>query len=140
MQRSGVQHERAGVDEIRDATGHVIATNTRYTEKEIHWTEHDWYGMQGGVRIDDESFFRIAGDDKAVECLFTRAETLLRMRRRKLRRGPMRRRRPMRKRRSSTERMREVAWEEAFARPRICLPQPALPKADRDFFYLVRRR
>lgn len=66
MQRAGMQRERAGEDEIRDATGRVIATNTRYTEKEVHWTEHDWYTMQGGVRIDDESFFRIAGDDKAV--------------------------------------------------------------------------
>ncbi len=62
-----MQRERAGEDEIRDATGRVIATNTRYTEKEVHWTEHDWYTMQGGVRVDDESFFRIAGDEKAVE-------------------------------------------------------------------------
>jgi hypothetical protein len=67
IQRDGVQRTRAGEDEIRDATGHIIATNTRYQDKEVHWTEHDWYGVQGGVRIDDESFFRITGDDKAVE-------------------------------------------------------------------------
>jgi hypothetical protein len=69
--RTGVERSRAGEDEIRDATGRVVATNTRYTDKEVHWTEHDWYGMQGGVRIDDESFFRIAGDDKTVEAYKT---------------------------------------------------------------------
>ena len=66
IDRTGVQRNRAGEDEIRDSTGRVVATNTRYTDKEVHWTEHDWYGVQGGVRIDDESFFRIAGDDKAT--------------------------------------------------------------------------
>src|SRR6185312_13571881 len=61
VQRSGVEQIRAGEDEIRDATGKVIATNTRYTDKEVHWTEHDWYTMQGSTRLDDESFYRIAG-------------------------------------------------------------------------------
>lgn len=67
FQRSGVEQVAAGHEELRDANGHVIATNTRYENKEVHWTEHDWYTMQGDTRLDDESFFRIAGDSKAVQ-------------------------------------------------------------------------
>jgi hypothetical protein len=67
IQRSGVEQVASGQDQLRDATGRVIATNTHFENKEVHWTEHDWYTMQGETHLDDESFYRIAGDDKAVQ-------------------------------------------------------------------------
>ncbi len=64
--RTGTQQVATGHDEVRDADGNVIATNTHYENQQISWTERDWYPQQGGSRVDDESFFRIVDDKEAA--------------------------------------------------------------------------
>ena len=65
--RTGTQQVATGQDEVRDAQGNVIATNTHYQNQAVSWTERQWYPEQGGQRVDDESFFRIVDDKQNVE-------------------------------------------------------------------------
>jgi hypothetical protein len=64
--RHGVQQVATGHSEVRDAQGNLIATSTHYENQPISWEERTWYPMQGRMRIDDESFYRITGDQEAV--------------------------------------------------------------------------
>jgi hypothetical protein len=65
--KTGTQQVATGHDEVRDAQGNVVATNTHYENQQISWTEREWFPMQGGGRVDDESFYRITGDQEAVQ-------------------------------------------------------------------------
>jgi hypothetical protein len=65
--RTGTQQVATGQDQVRDANGNIIATNTHYENQRIAWTERDWYPEQGGQRVDDESFFRIVNDKQNAE-------------------------------------------------------------------------
>ncbi len=65
--RTGTQQVATGHDEVRDAQGNIVATNTHYENQQISWTEREWYPLQGGGRVDDESFYRITGDKQAAD-------------------------------------------------------------------------
>ena len=65
--RTGTQQVATGQDQIRDANGNIIATSTHYENQKVSWTEREWYPEQGGLRVDDESFFRIVNDKPAVD-------------------------------------------------------------------------
>jgi hypothetical protein len=65
--RTGTQRVATGQDEVRNAQGQLVATNTHYENQAVSWTEREWFPMQGGSRIDDESFYRIVDDTEAVE-------------------------------------------------------------------------
>ena len=65
--RHGVQQVATGHEEVRDSNGNLIATATHYENQPVSWEERTWYPMQGRMRIDDESFYRITGDQEAVE-------------------------------------------------------------------------
>ena len=60
--RQGVEQVETG--ETRDRNGNVIATS--YANQAVSWQEREVYPIQGGQRIDDESFYRITHDDDAV--------------------------------------------------------------------------
>ena len=64
--RHGVQQVATGHSEVRDSNGNLIATQTHYESQPISWEERTWYPMQGRMRLDDESFYRITGDQEAV--------------------------------------------------------------------------
>ncbi len=64
--RHGVQQVATGHSEVRDSQGNLIATSTHYENQPISWEERTWYPMQGRMRVDDESFYRITGDGEAV--------------------------------------------------------------------------
>lgn len=65
--KTGTQQVATGHDEVRDAQGNIVATNTHYENQQISWTEREWFPLQGGARVDDESFYRITGDKDAVQ-------------------------------------------------------------------------
>ncbi len=65
--RTGTQQVATGQDEVRDSHGNLVATNTHYENQQVSWTEREWYPLQGGARIDDESFYRITGDQEAAQ-------------------------------------------------------------------------
>jgi hypothetical protein len=65
--KTGTQQVATGQDQIRDANGNIIATSTHYENQKVSWTEREWYPEQGGLRVDDESFFRIVGDKPNAE-------------------------------------------------------------------------
>lgn len=65
--RTGTQRVATGQDEVRDQNGNLVATNTHYENQQVSWTEREWYPMQGGARLDDESFYRITGDKEAAQ-------------------------------------------------------------------------
>lgn len=56
-----VQVETGG---IRDAQGRKVASV--YRNETRVGQSREWYGLQGEVKIDDESFYRIAGDQEAI--------------------------------------------------------------------------
>lgn len=60
---------RSGVEQIE--TGHTEnskgeTTSRSYENQTVHWQEREWWGEQGGARVDDESFYRIARDADTV--------------------------------------------------------------------------
>lgn len=64
---TGTQAVATGQSETRDYNGRVVATTTHYQNQLVSWEHREWYPMQGGRRIDDESFFRITNDAEAAE-------------------------------------------------------------------------
>lgn len=65
--KTGTQQVATGHDEVRDQQGNLVATNTHYENQQISWTEREWFPLQGGGRVDDESFYRITGDKEAAD-------------------------------------------------------------------------
>lgn len=60
---------RTGVEQVE--VGHTEnskgeTTSTQYANQVVHWQEREYYALQGRERLDDESFYRIAGDREAV--------------------------------------------------------------------------
>ena len=60
---------RTGVEQVE--TGHTEnsrgeTTSTSYANQVVHWSEREYYALQGGARLDDESFYRITNDQDAV--------------------------------------------------------------------------
>ena len=60
---------RTGVEQVE--IGHTEnsrgeTTSTSYQNQVVHWQEREWWALQGGARVDDESAFRIMRDDDAV--------------------------------------------------------------------------
>ena len=59
--------EKVGEAVHRDARGNTVGSTDVYEEKtEVH-TQKVWYPVQGAEQIPDEDFFRIAGDDEALQ-------------------------------------------------------------------------
>ena len=60
---------RTGVEQVE--TGHTEnskgeTTSTSYENQTVHWQEREWWALQGGARLDDESAYRITHDEDAV--------------------------------------------------------------------------
>jgi len=59
--------EKVAETTYTDSEGHEIGKGTTYADKtEVH-TAKVWYLVQGPERIDDEDFFRIAGDNDSLQ-------------------------------------------------------------------------
>lgn len=65
--RTGVATVATGKDEVRDASGNLVATSTHYQDRHFQYRERVFYPMQGAARIDDESFYRITSDAEATQ-------------------------------------------------------------------------
>jgi len=61
------QKEQVGETEYKDAQGNVIGTGTSYEDKTTVHSAKIWYPVQGTEQLADEDFFKIAGDQKALE-------------------------------------------------------------------------
>ena len=61
------QKEKVGETEYKDSSGNVIATAETYQDKTQVHTQKIWYPVQGTEQLTDEDFFRIAGDQRALD-------------------------------------------------------------------------
>jgi hypothetical protein len=59
--------EKVAETEYKDETGRVIGTGTVYQDKTAVHTMPIWYPVQGREQLSDEDFFKIAGDQKALD-------------------------------------------------------------------------
>ncbi len=59
--------EKVGETEYKDAAGNKIGTGTTYQDKTQVHSMKVWYPVQGTEQLRDEDFFRIAGDQKALD-------------------------------------------------------------------------
>jgi hypothetical protein len=64
---SGVRSVATGSAQTVNGNGEVVGTTTFYQNRVVRWKERNWYPLQGQERLDDESFYRIAGDQDAVK-------------------------------------------------------------------------
>jgi hypothetical protein len=64
---TGTRDVAVGHDDIRDRSGRRIGTTTHYQKQNYTYDVRTVYAMQGGSKIDDESFFRITQDIEAVK-------------------------------------------------------------------------
>jgi len=60
------QQQKVGEVQYRDAAGRSAGSANVYETKRISGTVLHWRPTQGGTVIDDQDFFRIAGDDNAA--------------------------------------------------------------------------
>jgi hypothetical protein len=51
----------------KDASGNVIGTSEAYEDKMMSYNITRWAAFQGEDKLDDEDFFRIAGDNQAAD-------------------------------------------------------------------------
>jgi hypothetical protein len=65
--RVGTERVATGESQTRDGDGNVIGSTTYYQNRTVRWKERNWYPIQGDARLDDESFYRIVGDQDAVQ-------------------------------------------------------------------------
>ncbi|MBS1117958.1 MAG: hypothetical protein H6Q90_186 [Deltaproteobacteria bacterium] len=61
------QKEKVGETEYKDSSGNVIGTGTSYQDKTTVHSMKVWYPVQGTEQLADEDFFKIAGDQKALD-------------------------------------------------------------------------
>ncbi|MBA3540363.1 MAG: hypothetical protein H0T79_12175 [Deltaproteobacteria bacterium] len=61
------QKEKVGETEYKDEKGNVVGTGTSYQDKTQVHTMKIWYPVQGTEQLRDEDFFRIAGDQTALD-------------------------------------------------------------------------
>lgn len=59
--------EKVGETVYKDDSGKTIATADTYQEKTQVHSMKVWYPVQGAAQLADEDFFRIAGDERALE-------------------------------------------------------------------------
>lgn len=59
--------EKVGEAVHKDENGRKIGSTDVMVEKETVHTQKVWYVVQGPERLSDEDFFRIAGEEKALE-------------------------------------------------------------------------
>jgi hypothetical protein len=59
--------EKVAEAELRDEDGHKIGTAAVYEDRTQVHTRPIWYPVQGLTQLADEDFFRIAGDQQALE-------------------------------------------------------------------------
>lgn len=59
--------EKVGEAVHKDADGNTVGSTDVYAEKTHVHTQKVWYVVQGPEQIADEDFFRIAGDQQAVD-------------------------------------------------------------------------
>lgn len=59
--------EKVGEVEHRDGNGQKLGTSAVYENRTVNAVQHKWYPTQDGSRIDDQDFFRIAGDKENAE-------------------------------------------------------------------------
>jgi hypothetical protein len=65
--KHGTEAVVVGQDQYTDKNGQVIATKTRYANRDVAWEERQWYAEQGGAPMDDESFFHAVKDEEAIK-------------------------------------------------------------------------
>jgi hypothetical protein len=61
------QKEKVGETEYTDENGKVIGKGTQYQDKTTTHSMKIWYPVQGTEQLRDEDFFRIAGDQAALD-------------------------------------------------------------------------
>jgi hypothetical protein len=59
--------EKVGETEYKDENGATFATANVYQDKTTTHTQKIWYPVQGKAQLSDEDFFRIAGDQPALD-------------------------------------------------------------------------
>src|SRR5512139_2843691 len=59
--------EKVGETVYKDSSGQTIATADEYQEKTRVHSMKIWYPVQGTEQLSDEEFFRITGEQKALE-------------------------------------------------------------------------
>jgi hypothetical protein len=67
--------EKVGEVEHKTSDGKVVGTSEVYADRDVTTYRDVWYGMQGSTKIDDEDFFRIAGDKEAADEVRSYRET-----------------------------------------------------------------
>lgn len=58
---------KAGETVLKDANGNVVGTAESYEDKLMSYNITTWQTFQGEDKLDDEDFFRIAGDTQAAD-------------------------------------------------------------------------
>jgi hypothetical protein len=66
-EHSYVGQKRVGETVHRDATGRVVGTSETYEDQLVKYNVTYWQVFQGQDKIDDQDFFRIAGDNQAAD-------------------------------------------------------------------------
>ena len=66
VRHTGTRDVVTGHDDVRDRSGRRVATSTHYEKQNYSYSVRTYYPLQGGQRIDDESFFRITQDVDAM--------------------------------------------------------------------------
>jgi hypothetical protein len=61
------EKEKVGETVHKDSAGNTIGTSDTYQEKTRVHSMKVWYPVQGNEQLADEDFFRIAGDQKALD-------------------------------------------------------------------------
>ncbi len=61
------QKEKVAETEYKDSDGHVVGTGAVYADKTQVHTMKIWYPVQGPQQLADEDFFKIAGDQQALD-------------------------------------------------------------------------
>ncbi len=59
--------EKVAETEYRDESGRAIGTASTYEDRTTVHTAKIWYPVQGTEQLSDEDFFRIAGDQRALD-------------------------------------------------------------------------
>ena len=67
--------EKVGETEYKDADGNVVGTGTTYADKTETHAMKIWYPVQGAEQLSDEDFFRIAGDQQALDATLKMRES-----------------------------------------------------------------
>lgn len=61
------QQEKVGETVHKDSAGNTIGTSSTYAEKTRVHSMKIWYPVQGTEQLSDEEFFRITGEQKALD-------------------------------------------------------------------------